>query len=150
MTPTPIDAYKQGIRYSYYTTSVSWSDLPNFSTLTPAKTGLLQNFSLTPRTQSTNYGFSYTGYIKIDRVGTYMFYTLSDDGSRLWINDKLVVENGGVHSLRERAGSINLTAGYHLIKVEYFQARSSQGLGVAIAGPRMTKRTIPNSMLFYK
>jgi hypothetical protein len=114
------------------------------------KEGLLQNFALAPRNQRTNYGFSFNGFIQVPRSGTYTFYTVSDDGSRLWINDTLVVENGRVHNLRERSGTINLSAGYHRIKVDYFQASGRQGLEVRYKGPRMRKRKIPKQVLFYQ
>lgn len=149
-TPTPAPQYKRGIRYSYYTTPVAWTDIPNFERMSPMKEGLLQNFALAPRNQRTNYGFSFNGFIQVPRSGTYTFYTVSDDGSRLWINDTLVVENGRVHNLRERSGTINLSAGYHRIKVDYFQASGRQGLEVRYKGPRMRKRKIPKRVLFYQ
>jgi hypothetical protein len=117
--------------------------------MSPLKAGLLQNFSIAPRTQTTNYGFSFTGFVQVLRAGTFTFYTNSDDGSRLWINGTLVVENGGTHGWRERSGSINLPVGYHAIKVDYFQGQVTQGLEVHYKGPGITKRKIPNSALFY-
>lgn len=148
--PTATPAYKQGIRYNYYTTAVSWTDVPDFPKMAPTKAGLLQNFSLVPRTRETDYGFMYEGYIYVPTAGTYTFYTYSDDGSRLWINNTLIVENGGVHSARERSGTINLPVGFHALRVSYFQAKSTQGLIVSFKGPGITKRSIPNSGLFYK
>ena len=148
-TATPVPGYKAGIRYSYFTTPVTWTDIPNFSRMSPLKAGLLQNFSIAPRTQTTNYGFSFTGFVQVLRAGTFTFYTNSDDGSRLWINGTLVVENGGTHGWRERSGSINLPVGYHAIKVDYFQGQVTQGLEVHYKGPGITKRKIPNSVLFY-
>jgi hypothetical protein len=118
--------------------------------MAPIKAGLLQNFSLVPKIQNQYYGFMYEGFIYISRAGTYTFYTNSDDGSRLWINDTLVVENGGIHLLRERSGTINLPVGYHALRVSYFQNISNQNLVVSYKGPQLTKRNIPNSALFYK
>ena len=155
-TPTPAPTatanptYKSGIRYSYYTTPVAWSDIPDFSKLTATKSGLLQNFSLVPKTDIWNYGFMFDGYIFTPKAGTYTFYTYSDDGSRLWIDGTLVVENGGVHDLTERSGTINLTAGYHAIRVSYFQKNRFAGLEVRYKGPGINKDLIPNNVLFYK
>ena len=92
----------------------------------------------------------FEGYIYVSKAGTYTFYTNSDDGSRLWINDILVVENGGVHSARDRSGSINLPVGYHTFRVSYFQASGSQGLAVSYKSPWFSRMSIPNSALFYK
>jgi subtilisin family serine protease len=149
-TPTPAPTYKSGVQYSYFTTAVTWSDIPNFDRMAPLKQGVIANFNVGQRTQTTNYGFSYRGLIQVPRNGTYTFYTSSDDGSRLWINNTVVVENGGTHTLRERSGTINLTAGYHEIRVDYFQGTGTQGLSVSYQGPRILKQKIPNSVLFYK
>jgi len=148
--PTPTPAYKSGVQYSYFTTAVTWSDIPNFDRMAPLKQGVIANFAVGQRTQTTNYGFSLKAFIKVPRNGTYTFFTSSDDGSRLWINGTVVVENGGTHTLRERSGTINLTAGYHAIRVDYFQGTGNQGLTVSYQGPRITKQKIPNSALFYQ
>src|SRR5690606_1787054 len=48
--------------------------------------------------QDLNYfGFVFEGYIWITNPGEYTFYTNSDDGSKLWINDQQVVDNDGRH-----------------------------------------------------
>jgi hypothetical protein len=75
---------------------------------------------------------------------------VSDDGSRLWINNTLVVENGGVHLARERSGTINLTVGYHPLRVSYFQNSGKQSLVISYKPPNSTKINIPNSALFYQ
>jgi hypothetical protein len=118
--------------------------------MSPVKVGVTKNFFTAPRAQNKNYGFSFNGYIQVMRAGTYKFFTASDDGSRLYINNTLVVENGGVHRLRERVGSIILPVGYHAIRVDYFQASSTAGLRVMYQGPALSKRTVPNNVLFYR
>ena len=45
----------------------------------------------------------------------------SDDGSRLYIDDQPIVDNGGVHAVREKTGQIAPTDGIHRIRVSYFQ-----------------------------
>lgn len=52
--------------------------------------------------------------------GIFTFFTVSADESFLWIDDKMVVNNGGLHSLRERRGSINLKENtYYPIKIRF-------------------------------
>src|SRR5581483_6819876 len=48
----------------------------------------------------------WTGRIKIPRDGKYTFFTESDDGSRLWIDGKVVVDNGGLHAMEEKSGEV--------------------------------------------
>lgn len=61
------------------------------------------------------------GFLAIGRAGRYRFSTTSDDGSRLYIDDQLVVDNGGAHSAMLRAGEIDLTPGAHRVRLDYVQ-----------------------------
>lgn len=144
-TPTPT-AGTNGLRYKYY--EGRWGQLPNFSSLSVIKSGTLSNFSLSPARTDRYFGFVYTGYIKVDQSGSYTFYTTSDDGSKLYINDKQIVDNDRVHAPQERSGSVSLSVGYHKIEVRYFENAYGEELKVSYQGPGVSKRAIPNSVLF--
>ncbi len=136
----------QGLFYSYY--HGNWTMLPDFSTLTPVKTGTVSNFSLEPRSQNNYFGFTYTGYIDISTAGTYTFYTSSDDGSKLYIDGLEIVHNDGLHAAVEKSGAVTLTAGKHPIKVSYFErSGASEILQVSYAGPGISKQPIPDAVL---
>jgi hypothetical protein len=64
----------------------------------------------------------WSGYLAIDRPGFYTFATTSDDGSMLFVNGQLVVDNGGEHGPRTREGRVRLTRGAHSVALEYFQS----------------------------
>ena len=68
------------------------------------------------------YTVEWTGYIDILETETYTFFLESDDGSWLFIDDKLVVDNGGIHGLLEKEGKIYLRKGVHRTTVRYLQA----------------------------
>ncbi|WP_224997454.1 PA14 domain-containing protein [Cesiribacter sp. SM1] len=146
----PATSDNQGVNYRFYATSnkSSWSRLPNFNALTPTKTGVVSNFSLSPTTQPNYFGFVFEAYVQIDEPGTYTFYTNSDDGSQLFINDLLVVNNDGSHKVQERSGTATLTAGKHAIRVTYFEKNSDEMLEVSYAGPGFEKQRIPAEKLF--
>lgn len=55
------------------------------------------------------------------REGTYRFYATSDDGVRVYVDDKLVVDGWGIHPAQGFFGDIYLSAGYHTVRVEYFE-----------------------------
>ena len=137
-----------GLTYSYY--EGSWSKLPNFSKLSSKKRGTVSNFSLSPRTRNENFGFVFEGYIDIKTSGTYTFYTASDDGSALYINDNRIVNNDGLHPVVERSGSKYLSKGKHAIKVIFFDRTGEERLEVKYAGPGLSKRSIPSSVLSTK
>jgi len=63
----------------------------------------------------------YTGRIWVEKEGRYAFSLLSDDGSRLKINKKLIVDNDGIHGPAKLEGSALLTRGVHELEIAYFQ-----------------------------
>lgn len=134
-----------GLYYKYYLGS--WSLMPDFNTLTTAKEGTIATFDYSPRTVNDNFGFSFNGYITIPTDSIYTFYTTSDDGSRLYIGNILVVDNDGLHPAQERSASIGLKAGKHIIRVEYFEKTGGQTFSVSWAGPGIPKQIIPAASL---
>ncbi|MCX6877383.1 MAG: glycoside hydrolase family 127 protein [Verrucomicrobia bacterium] len=74
--------------------------------------------------KSTDYSVRWTGRITAKETGDYVFSLYSDDGAKLWIDNVLVVDNGGSHApLTVTAKqALHLTAGQpHDLKIEYFQ-----------------------------
>lgn len=117
------------ISYQYYTGT--WTTMPDFSTLTPVKTGTLNDFLLTPATQNDFYAFRYTANLPITSAGNYTFYLNSDDGSMLYVDDVLVVDHNGTHGDgTTKTGTINLSAGTHTLRVEYFENAGGNSLRV--------------------
>ncbi|HEY3782301.1 MAG TPA: glycoside hydrolase family 3 N-terminal domain-containing protein [Fimbriimonadaceae bacterium] len=76
-----------------------------------------------------NYSTRWTGFLTAPKTSTYTIAATSDDGMRVWINDKLIADQWSTHSAQTVLAHINLVAGQRVpIKVEYFQ-----GTGDAIA-----------------
>ena len=67
------------------------------------------------------FGVQYRGVLSIREAGPYRFRLLSDDGSKLYIDDVLVIDNDGVHDVKSETGEVFLSAGTHTIRVDYFQ-----------------------------
>ena len=70
-----------------------------------------------------NFSVQWTGYLKVPESGPYEFVTHSDDGIRMWIDDKLLIDNWTIHRLMIDNAEADLPAGPHAIKIEYFQAK---------------------------
>lgn len=49
-----------------------------------------------------HFACEWSGKVKIEQPGKYIFYTRSDDGSKLWINGNQLVDNMGLHGARQR------------------------------------------------
>lgn len=135
-----------GLDYKYY--EGSWSVLPSFSSLTPVKTGAISYFDISPAQVIVNYGFSFSGYVDVPADGMYTFYTTSDDGSSLYIDDVLVVSNDSLHAATEKSGVIGLMAGKHAISVNFFQQGYGHSLVVSYEGNGISKQVIPSSALY--
>lgn len=93
------------------------------------------------------FGMTFEGPITIDEADTYTFYTESDDGSQLFINGNLVVDNDGKHGMITKSGQISLGAGTHRIKVTYFHHSGSEGMNIFYSNTSFLKTEIPASVL---
>ena len=144
--PVKVDKTEPGVSYRYF--EGSYKSVPDFSKLTPAKTGVQESFGI-PGGGSGNFAVELAGYIKIPMFGLYTFYTTSDDGSRLWVAGELVVDNDGLHSSSEKSGQILLKPGLHPIKVGYFEAGGAKVLKVGYQGIGAKKKAVPANMLVH-
>lgn len=135
----------EGVRYQYFEQGVQ--SVEDFDKLTPTASGTAAKFSTDPRKREDSFGLRFTGTINISQDGKYSFWTYSDDGSRLYIDDKLVVDNDREHGPTEKRGSIDLKAGEHGIMVSFFQLGGGHELRVSYAGPQLKKQEIPTSVL---
>src|SRR5215831_19184956 len=82
------------------------------------------------------FGIEYTGKFWVEIPGQYRFSLLSDDGAKLRIDGKLVINNDGVHAAFAASAAATLTRGSHSIRVDYFQGpRFTVALVLAIARP---------------
>lgn len=141
------DKIGPGVDYSYYE-QTGMSQTPNFNTMTPVKTGRVGNFSLGIQLRANNFAVKYEGFITIPQTGSYTFYLKSDDGSRLYIDNNLVVNNDGLHSATDEiSASVQLNAGTHAIRVAYFEATGDEALTVSYSGPGINKQIIPGIVL---
>ncbi len=150
VTPQPsvkVDKLAGGVRYAYY--EGDWNLLPDFKSLKAAAGGTLAAFDLSPRKKAEYFGFEYTGYIRIPEDEVYAFFTDSDDGSRLYIGDALVVDNDGLHGAQEKRGTVALEAGIHPIRVTYFNKTGGLDLKIHLASTKLQKQLIPAGILFY-
>lgn len=134
-----------GVQYEYY--EGEWEELPDFNQLDVIKKGITDGFNIDVATAEDNFAVRFTATISIATAGEYVFYTASDDGSKLYINRTEVVNNDGLHASVEQGGSIELIAGEHEIVVTYFEKGGGNTLIVLMEGQGMEKQNLPGSML---
>jgi hypothetical protein len=133
----------------------TWKSVPDFNNLPHyGATSVNQiNFAKTTAKFATsgiasNVAAQFTGFIDIPLDGFYKFHLNSDDGANLHIDNKRIVDNNGLHTMRETYGFASLKSGMHEIKVDY-QTNSANGLVLSYEGPGLPKQIIPASALFH-
>lgn len=72
------------------------------------------------------------GYFVIPSDGSYTFNTGSDDGSYLFIDGPMVVNNGFYQGYTVRQGTVNLTAGLHPVRPAVFQGGGGAELTMGV------------------
>ena len=100
--------------------------------------------------KNDQYIMRWSGIFKAPKRGRYQFKTRSDDGSRLYINGKMIVNNDGNHGMRDRQGKTGtLGAGWHQIVVTFYENGGGAGLQASVAYPGENNkwRKITASML---
>lgn len=138
-----------GVGAAYYALT-NPSVLPDFSTLAPylSTSVTALDFSSTGGAfansgRSDNVGALFTGWIDIPETGQWRLFTNSDDGSKLWVGDQLVVNNDGLHAMVEVGGTVALARGRHAITVGFFERGGGAGLTVSWEGPGTVKQIVP-------
>jgi len=134
------------LHYAYYELEMSPA-LPNFDSLEMIEQGSVDSFAIDKIAKKENFfGVAFTGSINIPTTGAYIFHTVSDDGSKLFIDHQLVVSNDYNHSMERQSGMIQLTKGMHDLKVDYYNNQWGRGLAVLYEGPEMKYQPL-NSFL---
>ncbi len=138
---------KQGIEYSYFEPTGK-IDL-NAVNSSPAKSGVAAVISEEVKQRKEKFALLFEGYVKVKNDGVYHFFTLSDDGSKLFIDGVEVVNNDGEHGSVEKSGKAALMKGYHKIRVVYFDGGGGNELKVFWQPEGGKKEAIPATVLFH-
>jgi alpha-L-fucosidase len=148
MKPVRTTKPQPGINYRYYEPSGK-IDLSVVEKMAVTGSGLSGNISLAEKKRTDKFAFAFEGYIRIEKDGVYHFYIASDDGSRLLIDDILVVDNDGDHGTVEKSGRTALKKGYHKIKVVYFDSGGGNELRLSMQLLNGKKEEIPATILYH-
>jgi hypothetical protein len=135
-----------GLRGEYY-------DNSNFTTLRVSRVDPTVNFNWgsgapDPSVGADTFSVRWTGQVLPQFTETYTFYTTSDDGVRLWVNNVQVVNNWTDHGPTENSGTIALTANrWTEIKMEYYENGGGAVAQLRWSSPSRPKEVIPGSRL---
>jgi hypothetical protein len=91
----------------------------------------------------------WTGQVQAQYSETYTFTTRTDDGVRLWVNNKLIIDQWHNGSADDFSGQINLVAGQKYdIKMEYYDDEGAAVAQLSWSSPSTAKVFIPKSQLY--
>jgi hypothetical protein len=147
-SPDEGNTYVAGLYYEHSTGVTESLDTIDWST--PEFTGVVQQFTLAPKTQDDFFNFRFDGFLYINSAGSYQFRIGSDDGSKLILDNSVMADNDGVHEFKlVESAAKNLAAGAYPIQVEFFEYMESDSLSVQYKGPDSNNEwtTIPKSAL---
>ncbi len=131
------------LEYRFYRDS--WEKLPDFDELKAETVAKLERpyFDLRPATRPTFFGFVFSGVLKVPADGEYTFTIDSDDGARLSIDGKEILNYDGVHTLgTPKTAKVSLNRGRLSVRLDYFQFRGEKGLSVTWSGPGFKARSL--------
>ncbi|HXG11685.1 MAG TPA: PA14 domain-containing protein [Gemmataceae bacterium] len=93
----------------------------------------------------------WTGWLKAPRPGTYRLVVAADDGVRLWLDDRLLVDRWLVQTVRCEV-EVELTDRPHALRIEYFEQYGLAGISLGWApkeGSAEQVEVIPPECLFH-
>jgi hypothetical protein len=114
-----------GLRGNYYTSHFStnaFSGTPALSRIDPQINFIYGNGSPDAGISSDFFTARWAGQVQALGDDTYTFYTVSDDGVRLWVNGQKLVDNWTLHAPTTNSASVALTGTQKYdVFMEYFE-----------------------------
>jgi hypothetical protein len=90
----------------------------------------------------------WTGQVSPLYSQTYTFYSRTDDGARVWVNDQLIIDRWVDQAITETSGTISLVAGqYYDIRMDYYENSGDAEAHLSWSSPSQPKEIIPQSRL---
>lgn len=161
ITVTPVEdlpaAFKPGLLAQFFDYTTGLSVIPDLSGRTAdvtrtdaqiAYASVSTAWSGLPTTMVDTFASRHSGWLKIDTAGSYTLFVSSDDGSRVYLDSALLINNDGLHGMQERSATVTLAAGYHHLRVEFFENGGGAGLELRWQGPGIAKQLVPASALW--
>jgi alpha-L-fucosidase len=135
----------RGLRFEQF--AVDWKSIPEDRTaLQPTTTAVASTVGFA-KNPGEHVALRFSGFLDAPESELYRFALSSDDGSKLWIDGKLVVDNDGLHGPVEKHGAIALAKGLHGIEVVWFNQTGGAELKLRWALPGKPFETVPATAL---
>jgi S1-C subfamily serine protease len=137
MSPVPAskvaaDTMKAGLRYRFF--HGKYSLVPDFEELTPVRIDNVRTIDLAAIRQDRDDHFAVelSGFLRIPSDDVYRLVVISDDGSKVSLNGKVVIDHDGNHPPSPSGKLLYLQKGDHALKIEHFEGNGGQELQLLI------------------
>ncbi|NOX19362.1 MAG: family 20 glycosylhydrolase, partial [Chlorobi bacterium] len=151
LEPVADEVESKGLNFELFKLKEIISSLTEMKNLKPLKTGVIEDFVFPYSDENLpqRFGVKYSGYIEIPEEDVYTFSVVSDDGTQLFIDKRLVVDNDGQHGPVEKSGQLALKKGLHEIELLYFQVGGPKTLQVFMKQDGEEKEEISGKILWH-
>jgi len=125
-----------------------------FRELRLSRTDAMVNFdwgagSPDPSVPADQFSVRWSGWIQPPVTGQFTFFVTADDGLRLWIDNRLIIDFWIDQGATERSGTASLRADHkHDIRLEYYENGGSATCRLAWSGPGVSKAVVPAARLY--
>jgi hypothetical protein len=147
MAPANPGPVEPGLAFRYY--EGAWTALPDFDAMTLLREGVAVKISTEPTEHAETFGLVFDGFIEAPCAGLYAFECRSNDGSKFFIGDRILIDHDGLHGSTTKTGVVALEKGLHPIQVQYFNAGARYGLDVTYEGPGIKRQAVPGTALWH-
>ncbi|HWC59013.1 MAG TPA: PA14 domain-containing protein, partial [Verrucomicrobiae bacterium] len=141
-----------GLLGEYFSNQSKTFTNPPTPTLT--RTDAVVNFdwgagSPAPEISADNFTVRWTGSVQPLVSDTYTFYTMTDDGCRLWINNQQIINNWRARGASEQTGTFTMIGQQRYnIRLEYYETQGNAKASLSWANHSMEKAIIPQTQLY--
>lgn len=137
----PKNAKSGGFTYSYY--EGDWDTMPDFKSLKPVKSGTVtKDFDINKLPADKHFAVLLEGFLEIEDEGYYLFGLDSDDGSRLYLGNQLLIDYNGLHKTGKiQSYIVPLKKVFYPFKLEYLQKDDERNLQLIYVQPNDPSQT---------
>ena len=127
-----VEGAKPGIAFDFYVGK--YNELPDFDELDSDRTGVAADLDLDDirGNREDEFAINLSGFIKVPQGGLYRLVIVSDDGSRVFLHDRMLIDHDGNHPPSPASRLVRLQEGLHPIRVEYFEGSGDQTLEMGL------------------
>ncbi|MCA9050462.1 MAG: trypsin-like peptidase domain-containing protein [Planctomycetaceae bacterium] len=149
-TLTDAESLKPGLRCRFY--HGRYSLLPNFADLTPERETIVGTVNLSEIRQdrTDEFAVELTGYLRVTQPGLHRITVLSDDGSKLFLNDREIIDNDGNHHPQPRSRLVYAAPGLHQLRLLYFEGNGFEELQLLLQTPDGKQQPVTAELLWHK